>query len=184
MYKIQLPTRSYVSEVCVFGIKDLLRPKLIELFLLFLPVAKNCNEIYGLTRYISSGCNLSNQMMLMLLFWSLWQKGKSKWENDKHAWLDNPARSLAVSTKYEKKPTSQNLNIHKTSRDKRILLAVNHNKQQCVPSFSSGQAWEQKARSKMKLYLYKNICQGRPQNAIADLYLKIKLRWFMCSIQI
>lgn len=82
-----------------------------------------------------------------------------------------------------KKPTTQNLHICKTVMDKKVSrshqhLTANNKKQQCLPSFSSRESWEQTARNKMKLYLNKKIC-----HVISDVYLKIKLQWLICSIQ-
>lgn len=112
-----------------------LRPKLIEMFL---PTAKNCNEISGLPRCISPGCHVSDQTVLMLSIDSREGiSGKTTNLPDLTTW-----HSLQPETEYAQKPTIQNLNWHlqecDRQEDAQALATLSCKPQQAwwTPSFS------------------------------------------------
>lgn len=170
MYKIQLPTRQ--SELHAFGIENLFKAKAYWDFIgMFLPAAKNCNEISGLPRCIFPGCHMSDQTVLTL---SIDRRegisGKTTNVPDLTAWHSLQPWDRICTETNKPKP-------YKSVTDKRmlrpwLLLAVNHNKLQLF--------WKQKAGPEMKLLLeqhtagkaIKCCCRPLPENETLLIYMQ------------
>lgn len=109
-----------------------------------------------------------------------WQKGRSKWDNHKRAWLDSVAQSSALRQNMHRNQQAKTFQDCDRQEDAQALTTLSCKPQQAVMNTKLQLFWKQKAGPEMKLLLeqhtagkaMKCCCRHLPENEILLIYMQ------------